>query len=655
MPSIPQITGPLQGGGKSVGTAVSGNPNGSEPFSLNGVEATPQITGAGISGNSSSGTASTGENLGATVAQKIKDPAMAVETLRDVINQEILETARINGYTELAGEIDDLSKSLYLNSGSLADEMIRQESDSTSFSGSRFFDILRSLCKTGNEDTKELVAGVLKAINNLSSQDDIIKAIGSNVKFLSNYYGKNTTLAKSFSQLAELWAGPDAKQSFEALKNQTTTLLKTASESLQNDERTATLIPLIVHNLSRYNTNGYMLKDAFTALLSQVPSNSAREQLQTSFEEIVSKLTENSDNAFTNYTINDKINQEQNPKISENSKKFNLISYLADKFRDKNYISSTNLSDNLIDMTATSVLLGKTSGSDALKTLVTALFPKEMVELAASYENGMLASSEGGIFSSLSDGEDAFKLINAANQQVDDLASIKEAVDLVNGILSKMPDVSQRGKFFEAIQEIITQMAQNDELPLETPQKAFADEQQTVYETAPKTTMEALTSFIEKNIDHPAIKGVDNFNASNLLQSMLNAPGVFTPLAHFVVPLQIDDTRAFGEVWVDSDAEGSSEGGGMKQHHLFLTFDVEAIGRFEVNAYQSDSSLSLSVLYPQSYEEKVQPLTKKITQIAAGLGYNTKEFKTGVLTKPHTLTEVFPHINDNRRTFNVKA
>lgn len=647
MPSIPQITGPLQGGGKSVGTAVSGNPNNAEPFSLNGVEATPQITGAGVLGNSSSGTASAGENMGAAIAPKIKDPAMAVETLRDVINQEILETARINGYTELEGEINDLSKALYLSSGSLADEMIRQESDSTSFSGNRFFDILRALCKSGNEETKELVASVLKAINNLSSQNDIIKAIGSNVRFLSNYYGKNTTLAKSFSQLAELWASPDAKQNFEALKNQTTALLKTASESLQNDERTATLIPLIVHNLSRYNTNGYMLKDAFTALLSQVPSNSAREQLQSSFEEIVSNLSENGDNAFTNYTINDKINQEQNPKISESIKKFNLISYLADKFSDKNYLSATNLSENLLDATATSVLLGKTSGTDALKTLITALFPRQTAELAASYENG----ANGSLFA-MQEAEEAFELISSATQQIDELASIKEAVELVNGILSKMPDVSQRGKFFETIQEIITQMAQNDELPLEKP---LYEQEQITNETAPKTTMEALTSFIEKNIDHPAIKGVDNFNASNLLQSMLNAPGVFTPLAHFVVPLQIEDTRAFGEVWVDSDAESSSESGGAKQHHLFLTFDVEAIGRFEVNAYQSDSTLSLSVLYPQSYEEKVQPLTKKITQIAAGLGYNTKEFKTGVLIKPHTLTEVFPRINDNRRTFNVKA
>ena len=294
---------------------------------------------------------------------------------------------------------------------------------------------------------------------------------------------------------------------------------------------------------------------------------------------------------------------------------------------------------------ATGVLLEKTSGKDALKTIVTALFPKDMAELAALYENGELGGNDP---LTMSEAEQALRLINDAQEQVDDLASIKETVDFANGILSKMSDVPLRGKFFSTIQEIITQMAQNDELPLELKAEITSS-------MSNKSTMEALTSFIEKNISHPAIKGVDNFNASNLLQSMLNAPGVFTPLAHFVVPIQIDDTRAFGEVWVDSDAEGNSETDGAKQHHLFLTFDVEAIGRFEVNAYQSDSSLSLSVLYPKSYEEKVQPLTKKITQIAAGLGYNTKEFKTGVLVKPHTLTEVFPDIKENRRSFNVKA
>ena len=168
--------------------------------------------------------------------------------------------------------------------------------------------------------------------------------------------------------------------------------------------------------------------------------------------------------------------------------------------------------------------------------------------------------------------------------------------------------------------------------------------------------MKALTSFIDRNVNHPAIRGIDNFNASNLLQSMLNAPGVFTPLAHYIIPIQVEDTRAFGELWVDNDNTSSGKGeNGEKKYHLFLTFDVEAVGRFEVDVYSSGKELNLSVLYPKSYRYRVSNLTDKITKIAAGVGYNVQNFKTGILFKPHSLAETFPRINENRKSFDIKA
>lgn len=664
MPPIPQITGPITSGKSSIGTATSGNPSApGEQFSLGGVDSTPQISAVNHSGNSSASTANAGGDLGSIAAQSVKDPAMAVETLKDVINNEILESAKINGYTELAGELNDLSKTLYLNPNSLVNEIAKQENDSTSFSGSPFFDILRSLAQSGGDDTKELVANVLKALNNMQSQNDILKAVGSNIKFLSEYFGKNTTLAKNFSELSQLWNSTDVKSNFEALKNQTTALLKTASESLQNDARTATLIPLVTHNLSRYNTNGYMLKDAFTALLAQVPSNSQRDILQSSFEQILNNMSKNDSNVLNNYTTNDKINQDPNAIIGNNYKNNDVISFLGEKFKDEDYINSTNLSQNFLDTVATSVLLGKNTGEDAFEALITAMFPKEtpqqLVEAGGLPQQAAEAERAVGQQSAplTPEQQENVEALKNAMQQFKNLGSIKELVQFTNDLLAKMPDAPIRDAFFNTAKDIITQMAQNKELPLEKAAQQAAENTETQTETASRTTMETLTTFIEKNINHPAIRSVDNFNASNLLQSMLNAPGVFTPLAHFVLPLQIEDTRAFGELWVDNDADkdNSAQGGGSKQHHLFLTFDVESIGRFEINAYQTNSDLSLSVLYPQSYAEKIQPLQKKVTQIAAGLGYNTKEFATGLLTKPHTLTEVFPKITDNRRTFNVKA
>ncbi|MDE7280833.1 MAG: hypothetical protein K2N36_03720, partial [Ruminiclostridium sp.] len=236
---------------------------------------------------------------------------------------------------------------------------------------------------------------------------------------------------------------------------------------------------------------------------------------------------------------------------------------------------------------------------------------------------------------------DAAEVMRTAVRGTDNLTDM---VNFLNRVLENTPDVPERQMLCDAFEEILGLMAKNQEM---------ATQKFTGYESE---TMKALTAFIDRNVNHPAIRGIDNFNASNLLQSMLNAPGVFTPLAHYIIPLQVEDTRAFGELWVDND--NSSKGGGEgepKHFHLFLTFDVEAVGRFEVDAYSKGSDLNLSVLYPKSYRYRVAGLTDKITRIAAGVGYNVQNFKTGILIKPHTLAETFPRIKDNRRSFDVKA
>ena len=183
--------------------------------------------------------------------------------------------------------------------------------------------------------------------------------------------------------------------------------------------------------------------------------------------------------------------------------------------------------------------------------------------------------------------------------------NLADLVNFLNKVLENTPDIPERQVLCDAFEDIVGEMARNQEMPTQT---------STGYESE---TMKALTSFIDRNVNHPAIRGIDNFNASNLLQSMLNAPGVFTPLAHYIIPLQVDDTRAFGELWVDND---NSSGGGEEQekhYHLFLTFDVEAVGRFEVDAYSKGSKLNLSVLYPKSYRYRVSNLTDKITKITS--------------------------------------
>lgn len=962
MPQIPQISGPLTGG-KTLTSGNSGSnmPQGAEPFSVNGVNpvqrpsSVTQKGDAGAAGNANlSGTPA--GSLGVPAA---KDPSMAVETLHDVFSGDLLENAKLNGYTELVGELDDLTKAIYINPDKLMNEILTQEKDNTVFSGNRLFDILRSVSAQSGEDTKELVANLLKSLNYLMSRNDIIQAVKSNVKFLADYFGKGTTLSKNLNQLFEKWDSGNPAENFDVLKNETANLMKTIEGSLQNDARTEVLVPLVTHNLSRYNTNEYMMKEAFSQLMSQIPSSSMREELSKAFTEYASKLisdarngslgtegqsaaanadvsaekaailiylskltgsfeetesagfnggassfdigtqgsaeaagrTNNasdtslptpvnpSDNALDGLLISmlDKngntvggwqpaavdengnvMNLEQLAKalrneIPDSPQKFAVIDekgnivqspklialndrgepvngkQLAMALENKNALSGlifAAVDDKGSVIGEQRFVMSHDSGSPIFEQRFAAVdesgkllsgqnlaaaLRDGQVSFAAVDENGNILSGqrfvpvdrdgyplldqsavvdengnavggrlfaavdrngeimEGQLFAaadkngsaeqrqpfsavdengkpinentaeresftasdknvSLADGRtntsasvkgeknkldfdqifrndlkpsetksgkaerqsgrsgtdkykmtvpltesrisyvqnnfdsglikgkdaidqlltlliprnapDAAEIMHTVVSGTDNLADL---VNFLNKVLENTPDIPERQTLCDAFEDIVGEMARNQEMPT---QRSVGYESE---------TMKALTSFIDRNVNHPAIRGIDNFNASNLLQSMLNAPGVFTPLAHYIIPLQVDDTRAFGELWVDND---NSSGGGddrEKHYHLFLTFDVEAVGRFEVDAYSRGNKLNLSVLYPKSYRYRVPGLTDKITKIAAGVGYSVENFKTGILFKPHSLAETFPRINENRRSFDVKA
>ena len=210
---------------------------------------------------------------------------------------------------------------------------------------------------------------------------------------------------------------------------------------------------------------------------------------------------------------------------------------------------------------------------------------------------------------SMLSGTESRQMIPVIHREFQGLRDMTQVVDYLNDILRDMPDIPERETVFEFFTNIVNEMVQLKELPptSNTP-------------SAP-STLDKLTDFIGKNINHEAIRSLDNFNASNLLQSLLNAPGVFTPLAHYVLPLQFENTKAFGELWVDNDENNPNNTPvGQKNYHLFLTFDIESVGRFEVDMYALGENLNLSFLYPESFQYRVKKLTERIETVVRSIG-----------------------------------
>ncbi len=370
-----------------------------------------------------------------------------------------------------------------------------------------------------------------------------------------------------------------------------------------------------------------------------------------------------------NYTTNEQKNQVQNDILGNEYQPDSAISaYLTNALGDIDYVSQSGLLENDYTSYVNELLNDNVSPEETIKAVLESLIEDEAT-------------------------------LDVLDRQLSNIHSTAQMVDFLNSFLEAMPNETLRDMVYDALEEAVAHMeddeqqyapngeqqqqgAQNAEdqtnangqmrtqqdgqyrpqdgrIPQENMReqemRGVRDVQQ---RQTPKksSSIQALTDFVEKNINHPALKSIDSFNASNLLQSMINAPGVMTPLAHYILPVQIENTHAFGELWVDNNDESGATGSAPGvHHHLFLTFDVDTYGRFEVDVYANDKTVKVNLLHPSSFTRSVGDIVEKVNRIAAGTKYTISDFSTGVLKEPHNLTQIFPKLQERRAGLNVKA
>ena len=168
----------------------------------------------------------------------------------------------------------------------------------------------------------------------------------------------------------------------------------------------------------------------------------------------------------------------------------------------------------------------------------------------------------------------------------------------------------------------------------------------------PPTSMANLMDFLAKNINDPSLKSLSSMSRSDIMQGLLTAPGVFTPLLHYLVPINDGGFKAFGELWADPDAENRN--GSKESKHMFLCFEIEDFGYFELELQSQDKQLNINLLCPAGTENVFRSMKNRISEIASANGYNADNTFIGALRKKRDLTQVFPKIQDKRSGLNVK-
>ncbi len=715
MAQIPQINNPITA--KNYNYSPRQQDENTEPFDI------VKLTGVGNAGGATDAGARSRLEMGnreliPMSVQVAKDPTLAVEMLKDLLNVEVLNQALITGHTELYGKLEDLAAQLYVTPDELVREIQNQEQQNTMFSGHEFYDVLREVAKTTTTpETKELIGGLLKSLNFAQNKNEILGALRANLKFLSEYYSPNEKLSAKLLNLSQQWGAQDADKYFDYLKGETLSILKDVSGSLLNDDKTQMLIPLIVHNLSRYNNSPYMCKEYFNLLMTQISSGTLREALKNSFSRLYAaifdkkpmqapadserEIAENT--PLDNYTTNSSQNQpisanlanknfageniEVDGNIDQNVEKTAESAALpakntpvaAEKAAEDVYGTANGGGERAVGAEEAAYPRGGVQhegeaadaaeapdvhgGDEASELSGWKLFLNESMNthgymqalkssgyniehILSVYNRGKISGMEAvalltkGLFI----GEDSEKAAEAMLSELARTNTMQELIDTLNGMLRAMPDIPLRERLYGVFVDIIDKMSVKNELPQHGVRPPVS------------STLDSLTDFIEENINNPALKSLDSFNAANLLQSLLNAPGVFTPLAHYILPLDVDGTKAFGELWVDNDENNpNNTPGTQRNYHLFLTFDVESIGRFELDMYALGEEVNIALLYPPKFEKQIDPMKDRVTKIIRNCGYSARTFETAPLKKPHNLVEIFPKITEKRTTLNTRV
>jgi hypothetical protein len=278
--------------------------------------------------------------------------------------------------------------------------------------------------------------------------------------------------------------------------------------------------------------------------------------------------------------------------------------------------------------------------ADAISKAVAAMTDREASAVVKQADPNGGAESLKAVFEKFT--PDSMKgALNTLFRDFDKTKNLNDLLNRLSYIVNKLPDDSKKMIFADGLNGVLEKLSKSDNVNYRPP-----------------TAADNLTEFLSKNIGDPALKSLSAMNPGDMLRSMLSAPSAATPLLHMMAPLQNGGMRAFGEMWIDPNAERPKGHGGNENdvcNHVFLVFDLEEVGYFEMELYAQGKDLNVMLLVPQGWETAMSEIKNTVPVLAESVGYNVKNTLVDRLKTHRDLPDVFHKLNDTRAGLNVKA
>lgn len=171
------------------------------------------------------------------------------------------------------------------------------------------------------------------------------------------------------------------------------------------------------------------------------------------------------------------------------------------------------------------------------------------------------------------------------------------------------------------------------------------------------SAMDALTRILQQQAGNQELMTLGADKMEKIIHSLLSSPCNFTPLLHFVLPIQYQDMQSFAEIWInpngeEDDMEHPSDG--KQAVHMLLSFDIEGIGRFELELFVREKVIDFSLYCPPAYASIFAETRDRLRACTGQTGYQIGELRVDRLDHPRSLMDVFRSLPYKRTGVDVK-
>lgn len=573
-----------------------------------------------------------------------KDPALAAVLLKGVLGTGTLSALGAAGNAELLNKVTEFANEILLTPDELTDDIIRQQDEATMFSGELWGalkDMIAGLAGSpASEEVSLAVMDFLKAAASSVARDDIIASISASLRYLAGEAAQSREIVDLLLQTADKLSA----ENFGTVKNDVLALVSYLEKSLLLNDRTQNLLSLITYNLSRFNGDPSALGDSFQAVLNMAPDAETADKLNMLFTKFVESARLPADIKLA--ALRD------NPSASAQMSMTMLTERLADAVNaGLEKLTPEQLSENLSKL-AEELNIPKDTAEQTTGTEISAAETDRTADTAKNTEprdTQTAAEAPAKEAFSIKEGTALLKKmlsplvsdnmkggLNTLIRDFEKTRDLNSLIDRLSVIVNRAENLDKKIVLAQGINLVLSEMAMAQGI-----------------QYRPPTTMENMLDFLIKNINDPSLKSLSDMSRPDMIQGLLSAPGVFTPLLHFLVPMNMDGMKAFGELWADPDADRDPETG-ESDNHLFLCFEIEDAGYFELEVYARGKSVNAALMCPAGTERSYLPIKEMLPDLAAACGYSAEKVMIQPLKRKRDLTNIFPKLNERRTGLNVR-